>query len=141
MKRVIRLKVTALTRSPLSIALAHDTLAEPLRCEAAVQRIQVSDNVLAALDDCIAGCDGSVGRDAQLEGGEERVRDLVCGKSDVRVLEEALGEEIRESVVFLVEGEDGGIGDARLVFLLDLLLVITKQEELEPVILCSALCW
>jgi hypothetical protein len=38
--------------------------------------------------------------------------DLVCGEDDVVILEEALREEVAEGVVFLVEGEDGGIGNA-----------------------------
>jgi hypothetical protein len=37
--------------------------------------------------------------------------DLVCGEDDVVILEEALREEVAEGVVFLVEGEDGGIGN------------------------------
>jgi hypothetical protein len=40
------------------------------------------------------------------------VRDLVGGELDVRVLVQALGEEVAESVVLLVEGEDGGVRDA-----------------------------
>jgi hypothetical protein len=40
------------------------------------------------------------------------VRNLVCGEDNVVVLEEALGEEVAERVVFFVKGEDGGIGDA-----------------------------
>lgn len=117
-KRETSLEVAALAGRPLGIALANDTLAKPLRCKAAVQRVQVSYNVLAALDDCVTGRDGAVGRDAQFEGSEERVRDFVCGEGDVGVLEEALGEEVCEGVVFLVEGEDGSVGDAWMGWML-----------------------
>jgi hypothetical protein len=40
------------------------------------------------------------------------VRHLVRGEKDVWVFEEALGEQVTEGVVFFVEGEDGGVGDA-----------------------------
>jgi hypothetical protein len=40
------------------------------------------------------------------------VRDLVGGEGDLGVLEEALREEIGERVVFFVEGEGGGVGNA-----------------------------
>ena len=36
---------------------------------------------------------------------------LVGGKDNVLVLEEALGEEVAERVVFLVEREDGCVGN------------------------------
>jgi hypothetical protein len=38
--------------------------------------------------------------------------DLVGGEDNVVVLEEALREEVAKRVVFLVEGEDTGVGDA-----------------------------
>lgn len=37
---------------------------------------------------------------------------FVRREDDVVVLEEALGEQVAEGVVLLVEGEDCGIGDA-----------------------------
>ena len=114
--------------------------------------MQVGDDVLAALDYRLLGGDAAVGGDAQLERRKERVRDLVGGEDDVVVLEQALREQVAERVVLLVEGEDGGVGDAcaswisgcvgggedcgeltGLLLVLDLLLAVVEQEELEPV--------
>ena len=36
------------------------------------------------------------------------MRDLVAGESDMMVLEETSADQVTQSVVFLVEGEDGG---------------------------------
>lgn len=79
--------------------------------EATVEHREVLDDVLAALDYGVLGGDGAVGGDAELERGEEGVRHLVSRECDVRVLEEALGKEVAEGVVFLVEREDGCVGD------------------------------
>jgi hypothetical protein len=106
------LEVVLLTRHALRLAFADNLLAEPLRLEALLQHLEVLDDVLAALDDGVLRGDGAVGRDAKLEGREERMGDLVCGEDNEVILEEALGEEIAKRVVFLVEGEDGGVGDA-----------------------------
>jgi hypothetical protein len=81
------------------------------------------------------------------------VRHLVRGEGDVRVLEEALGDEVAEGVIFFVEGEDLGVGDlwravlvegcvwcgeitGRTGFLLglDLRLTGVEDKELEPVV-------
>jgi hypothetical protein len=104
------LKRITLACNPVRLALADNLLAEPFGLEAAVQDVQIRDDILAAADDSLLGCDGAVGLDAQLEGGEERVGNLVGGEDDVLVLEEALGEEVAERVVFLVEREDGRVG-------------------------------
>jgi hypothetical protein len=108
--RARSLKRITLARNPVRLALADNLLAEPFRLEAAVQDVQIRDDVLAAADDSLLGCDGAVGLDAQLESSEERVGNLVGGEDDVLVLEEALGEEVAERVVFLVEREDGCVG-------------------------------
>jgi hypothetical protein len=108
----LRLEVVLLARHALRLALADNLLAEPLSREALLQQLEVLDNVPAALDDGILGCDGAVGRDAELEGRKERMRDLVCREDDVVVLEEALRQQVAKRVVFLVEGEDGRVRDA-----------------------------
>jgi hypothetical protein len=64
------LVVLLLACNTLSLALADNLLAEPLRREAVLQRLEVAYNVSAALDDRILGGDGAIGRDAQLEGRE-----------------------------------------------------------------------
>jgi hypothetical protein len=147
----LRLEVVLLASHALRLALANNLLAQPLSREALLQQLQVLNNVSAALDDGILGCDCAVGRDAQLKGREERVRDFVCGEDNVVVLEQALREEVAERVVFLVEGEDGRVGDTwctvrsvdahggnmepltGLLLVLDLGLAIVEQEELESV--------
>jgi hypothetical protein len=97
---------------PHLIALGHNLLAQPLGRKAPIQRIQVPNNILAAPHNRILGRNGPVGGDAKLERGEERVRDLVGGKGDLGVLEEALREQVGERVVFFVEGEGRGVWDA-----------------------------
>ena len=106
------LEVVLLAGHTLRLALAHNLLAQPLGREAVLQLVQVHNDVPAALDDRILGCDSAVGGDAELESREERVGDFVRREDDVVVLEEALGEEVAERVIFFVEGEDGGVGDA-----------------------------
>jgi hypothetical protein len=106
------LVVLLFARNALSFALADNLLAEPLGREALLQQLKVLDDIPAALDNGILGGDGAVGRDAELEGREQRMRDLVRGEDNVVVLEEALRQEIAERVVFLVKGEDGRVGDA-----------------------------
>ena len=110
--RETTLVVIPLPGHPLLLALTHDPLTEPLRREARAQRVQVINDILAALGDGVFRSDGAVGRDAELEAGEERVRDFVGGEGDAGVFEKALGEEIRESVVLFVEREYGGVGNA-----------------------------
>jgi hypothetical protein len=96
----------------LTLALADNLLAEPLGLEAALQGVKVHDDVTAALDDGVLRCDGAVSGDAEFEGREQWVGNLVCGEDDIVVLEEALGDQVAERVVFFVEGEDGRVGDA-----------------------------
>lgn len=79
-----------LARDPVRLAFADDLLAEPFSLEAAVQDVQIRDDILAGPNDSLFGCDCAVGLNAEFEGREERVRDLVGGKDDVLVLEEAL---------------------------------------------------
>ena len=105
-------KRITLARDPVRLALADNLLAEPFGLEAAVEDVQIRDDVLAAADDSLLGCDGAVGLYAQLKSGEERVGNLVGGKDNVLVLEEALGEEVAERVVLLVEREDGCVGNS-----------------------------
>lgn len=80
------------------------------------------------------------------------MRNLVRREGDVRVLEQALREQIAESVILLVEGEDRSIWNAlqsavstylgtvseqvltSLVLDLDLLLALVEQEELESIL-------
>lgn len=54
------------------------------------------------------GCTGVVVWDLRDEG----MRDLVAGEGNAAVLQETSADEVAEGVVFLVEGEDGGGGDA-----------------------------
>ena len=70
------------------------------------------NDVAAGLDDGVLGCNRAVSRDADFDRREERVGHLVGGEGDVVVLEEALGQEVAEGVVLLVEREDCGIGRA-----------------------------
>lgn len=107
-----RLKVVLLTRNALGFTLGDNLLAEPLLLEAVVESLKILNNVPASADDGVFGGDGAIGLDAELEGSEERVGHLVRGEADVVVLEEALGEQVAERMILLVEGEDGGIRDA-----------------------------
>lgn len=106
------LVIILLTRHTLCLALAHNALAQPLGREALLQLLEVLDDIATALDDSVLGGNAAIGGDAELKGCEERVGNLVCGEDDVLVLEEALGDEVAERVVFAVEGEDCGVGDA-----------------------------
>jgi len=90
----LRLVVLLFACHALGFALADNLLAEPLGVEALLQLLEVADNVLTAPDDGILGSDGAVGGDAQLEGCEQRMGDLVGGEDDVVVLEEALREQV-----------------------------------------------
>jgi hypothetical protein len=108
----LHLVVVLLARHALCLALADNALAQPLGREALLQLLEVLNDVATALDDGVLGGNGAVGGDAQLEGREEWVRNLVGGEDNVLVLEEALGNEVAERVVFAVEGEDGRVRDA-----------------------------
>lgn len=59
---------------------------------------------------------GREGKRREGNGGgnvrDERVRNLVASKGDVAALEQAGAQHVAESVVFLVEGEEGGGWDA-----------------------------
>jgi hypothetical protein len=101
----------ALTSRALGVSLADNALAQPFGLEAALKNLELIDGILAALDEGVLGGHGAVGGDAEVEGGEERVRDLVSGEGDLWVLEETLREHVGEGVVFLVEPEDESVRD------------------------------
>lgn len=84
----------ALTGGTLGIALGNNALAEPLGGEAAVESLEVGDDVAAALDNDVLGGDATVRGDAKLERGEERVGNLVGGEGHSGVLEKALREHV-----------------------------------------------
>lgn len=104
--------LVVLARKTFRLAFTNNLLAEPLSRKAALEHAEISYDIATALDDRVLGCDGAVGRDAQLEGCEERVRYFVGGEDDVIVLEEALREKVAERVVLFVEGKDSGVGNA-----------------------------
>lgn len=93
----------------ISVAVVHDLPRGPLGLEAHRDLAQILNNILATAHDGVFGCDGAVSSDAELEGREERVGNLVCGKADVLVRQQALRDEVAKRVVFFVEGEDGGV--------------------------------
>lgn len=76
----------------------------------AAQLTEVLNEVLAGGNHNFLWCDLAVGLNAKLKGGNEWVRNFVTGEGDVWGGEEAGAKEVGESVVFLVEGEDGGVG-------------------------------
>lgn len=84
----------------------------PLLRELLIQALQLLHEVLASLHDRLLAADLAVGLHAQLEGREQRVRDLVGGVDDVRRLDELGAQQVGEGVVFFVEGEHGGVWDA-----------------------------
>jgi hypothetical protein len=86
--------------------LAGDLLELPFLCELLIQSLQLLNQVSTSSDDGVFGCQGSIGLDAQFKGCEQRVRDFVGGEQNVWRLCEFGAEEIGESVIFLVEGED-----------------------------------
>ena len=110
-----QLVVALLPHGPLVLALGYNLPAQPLGVEAHLEHLEVLHNVPAASEDSILGCDRAVGRDAQLERGKERVRNLVGRKGDFLVLEQPLREQVAQRVVLLVEGENGSVGNACLV--------------------------
>lgn len=82
-----RLEIILLALQSLCLALADNALSDPFRLEAIIELGQVSNDLPARLHDGFLGRDGAVGLDAQLERGEERVRDFVRGEEDGGVLE------------------------------------------------------
>jgi hypothetical protein len=79
--------------------------------ELLVELLQLGDELAASLDNGGFGSDLAVGVDAELEGGEERVRDFVGGESDVVHAEQLVAQHVGEGVVLLVEGEESGVRD------------------------------
>lgn len=79
--------------------------------ELLVEFLELGDELTAGLDQGRLGGDLAVGVDAELEGGEQRVRDLVGGEGDVLEAEELVAQHVGESVVFFVEREQGGVSD------------------------------
>lgn len=88
-----------------------------LLCELLVELLQLGDELAACLDDSGFGCDVAVGVDAQLEGREERVWDLVGGEGDVVHAVELVAEHVGKGVIFLVESEESGVGDLCILML------------------------
>lgn len=84
----------------------------PLLGELLIQHLQLLDQLLARLHHGLARRHLAVGLHAQFEGREERVRDLVAGEEDVGGFDEFGAQEVAQRVVFFVEGEKGGVGDA-----------------------------
>lgn len=96
------------------------------------QGLEVGDKSLACVEHCLLGCDLTLSLDTELEGGKERVgncaspvsacnvsgsrneglRTLVSGEHDLGILEELCAKHVGQSVVLLVEGEDGAVGCA-----------------------------
>ena len=79
--------------------------------ELLVELLEFGDEFAAGLDNGGFGSDFAVGVDAELEGGEERVRDLVGREGDVLHAEQLVTQHVGERVVLFVEGEESGIGD------------------------------
>lgn len=74
--------------------------------------MEVLHNLLAAPQDGFLGCKTPIGLHAELERREQRVGDFVCGEEDEGIFVEALRDQVAESVVLFVEGEEGGVGGA-----------------------------
>lgn len=133
------LESITLTRNPVRLALADNLLAEPFGLEAAVQHMQILNDVFAAPNDGLLGCDRAVGLDAELEGRKQWVGDLVGGEDHVVVLKEALGEEVAERVILFVECEDSGVRYACKIVLAQ---ASTRQQANSRVSsLYSTFCW
>ena len=84
----------------------------PLLRELLVQPLQLLHKLIARLHHRLLGRHLAIRLHAQLEDREERVRDLVGGEEDVRRAGQLVAEQVAESVVFFVEGEEGCVGDA-----------------------------
>jgi hypothetical protein len=67
---------------------------------------------VAAFDDGILGGDCSVGANTQNELRLQGMFNLVCCEGDELVLMKMCDKKVGKRVVFLVEGEDGGVFDA-----------------------------
>ena len=99
----------------LNIPTSNSNLLQlPLLGELLIEHLQLLDELLTRADDRLLGTDLPIRLHAQFEGGEERVRDLVAGEEDVRVFGEVRAEQVAQGVVFFVEREEGGVGDAWL---------------------------
>lgn len=59
------------------------------------------------------------------------MRDLVGAEDYVLVLEKCGAKHIPQSVVFFIEGENGGVGGAGIRCPGKFLFIVTKEEELE----------
>jgi hypothetical protein len=84
---------------------------------------------MACSDNGVLGSDVTVGLNTEFEFGDKRMRNLgpltvfparpsrrvgylVCSKEDMSALHEARANQVSKSVILLVEGEDGGRGNA-----------------------------
>lgn len=68
---------------------------------------------------------------AQRSAGSARLT-LVCREAHVRVFEQVRAQDVGQRVIFLVKGEDGAVGRARVGRLEALLLALLEEEEGEP---------
>jgi len=98
--------------------------------EVGLQDVEILDQVTAARQHGFLGSDLAIGLDAKFELGKERMGDTIGRESDVTVRKKLLAEHIGEGVVFLVEGEDGGVWGPGVNLLFDLLLTIPQDKSL-----------
>jgi hypothetical protein len=103
----------------------------PLAGELLAEDMEIGDQSRASLKQRFLGGGLVVRLHAQIELGKQRVRDLVGGEDDVLVLQQGSAEEVTESVVLAVEGEDRGVRLARVRLHRDLGLAVGEEEELE----------
>ena len=93
-------------------SVRRNLLELPLLRELLIQHLQLLHQLLTSLHHRLFWTDFSIGLHAELERREEWVWDLVAGEEDMLGLYELCAEEVAEGVVFLVEGENRGVGHA-----------------------------
>jgi len=101
----------ALPHHAILLALIDNLFTNPLSSERPVEHIELRNDILAALLDSSLRSDRPIRSNTQLNKRRQRVRKLVGRELDVLVLVETLGDQVAERMVFLVEGEELGIGD------------------------------
>jgi hypothetical protein len=92
--------------------LTSNLLELPLLGELLVKSLKLLDQITTGANDGVLGGELAISLDTQFKGCEQRVRDLVGGEENVGGSGEFGAEKVGQGVVFLVEGEDCGIGDA-----------------------------
>lgn len=97
------------SQSQVHASLASNLLQLPFLRELLIQLLQILNNIGASLNNGIFGAQLAISLNAQLDVGEEGVRGLVGSEEDVGGLVEVVAEEIAESVVLLVQGEESSI--------------------------------